>query len=195
MKLRIDGKEHKIKIEKRKYKNLKEMLRIVEFKYLFPERVIKSIEVEGKAIHPEYLGSLNDVTDINIITDSTVNFLKNHIELSIIALDSVNGAIEMIIETFEASEDLAKLHINYIADSVMKTVEILEKGSVFLPIVEGTDEAILEIEEKILRLNEIKEADEMVKFLESDFIKGVERWKTFLVKILSTINNSSMETH
>ncbi len=195
MKLRIDGKEHKVKIEKQKYKNLKEMLRLVEFKYLFPERVIKSIEVGGRAVHPDYLDNLNDISEINIITDSTVNFLKNHIELSIMALDSVNGAIEMVIEAFEASEDLAKLHINYIADSVMKTVEILEKGSVFLPIVEGTDEAILEIEEKILRLNEIKEADEMVEFLESEFINGVEKWKTFLLKLLSTINNSSMETH
>ncbi|WP_456397586.1 hypothetical protein [Desulfurobacterium sp.] len=195
MKLKIDGKEHKVKIEKQKYKNLKEMLRLVEFKYLFPERVIKSIEVGGKAVHPDYLDNLNDISEINIITDSTVNFLKNHIELSIIALDSVSGAIEMVIETSEASEDLAKLHIDYIASSVMKTVEILEKGSIFLPIVEGTDEAILEIEEKILRLSEIKEADEMVEFMKSDFLNGVEKWKAFLLKLLSTINSSSMETH
>ncbi|WP_022846374.1 MULTISPECIES: hypothetical protein [unclassified Desulfurobacterium] len=195
MKLRIDGKVQKVKIEKQKYKNLKEMLRLVEFKYLFPERVIKSVEIGGKTVHPDYLDSLNDVSEINIVTDSTINFLKNHIELSIMALDSVNGAIEMVVEAFEASEELAQLHINYISDSIMKTVEILEKGSIFLPIVEGMDEAILEIEEKMLRLNEIKAPEEMVKFLETDFLTGIEKWKEFLLKILSVINNASMETH
>ncbi|WP_297444212.1 hypothetical protein [Desulfurobacterium sp.] len=195
MKLRIDGKVQKVKIEKQKYKNLKEMLRLVEFKYLFPERVIKSVEIGGRTVHPDYLDSLNDVSEINIVTDSTINFLKNHIELSIMALDSVNGAIEMVVEAFEASEELAQLHINYISDSIMKTVEILEKGSIFLPIVEGMDEAILEIEEKMLRLNEIKAPEEMVKFLETDFLTGIEKWKEFLLKILSVINNASMETH
>ncbi|WP_457567293.1 hypothetical protein [Desulfurobacterium sp.] len=195
MKLRIDGKERKITIEKQKYRNLKEMLRIVEFKYLFPERVIKSVEIKGKTVHPDYLENLQDISEINIITDSTINFLKSHIELAIMALDSVNNAVDIVIETLETSEEIGKLHLNYIAESITKTVEIFEKGQAFLPIIEGMDEAILDIEEMILHLMELKNIGDIIAFLESDFLKSVENWKNFLIKILKTINHSSMETH
>ncbi len=195
MKVKIDGQEKSLNIKFKEHKTLKEILRLVEFKCLFPDKVIKKVEIKGKPISPDMLDYIEEFSDINIITDTTLNFLKRHIEFSIIALDSIENAVESVMDSLETSEELAKLHINYIVDSLLKTVEILEKGNSFFPIVNGSDEAIIDIEEKIIKLSEMEEKEEIVNFLQKDFIEGVEKWKDFLFKVLITIETSSRETH
>jgi len=195
MKLRIDGKEQIVDIDTKKYKKLKEILRLVEFHHLFPYRVIKMVEIEGKPIPPDMLDSMETASDINIITDSTTNFIKKHIELSVIALDSMENAIEAVIESFDTSHELAQLHLNYITDSLLKTIEIVEKGNSFLPLTDDSDEAMVNIEENILKLNELEDKEEIIRFLKNEFLEGIERWKEFLLKLLMTIENSSKETH
>jgi len=195
VKVKIDGQEKSLNIKFKEHKTLKEILRLVEFKCLFPDKVIKKVEIKGKPISPDMLDYIEEFSDINIITDTTLNFLKRHIEFSIIALDSIENAVESVMDSLETSEELAKLHINYIVDSLLKTVEILEKGNSFFPIVNGSDEAIIDIEEKIIKLSEMEEKEEIVNFLQKDFIEGVEKWKDFLFKVLITIETSSRETH
>ncbi|SNR66858.1 hypothetical protein [Desulfurobacterium atlanticum] len=195
MKLKIDGKEQVINIDTKKYKKLKEVLRLVEFHYLFPSRVIRTVEVKGKPVPPDMLDFIENVSEINIITDSTANFIKKHIELSVIALDSMENAVEAVIESFDTSSDLARLHLNYITDSILKTVEIVEKGSNFLPLLEDSEEAVVNIEEKILKLNELEDKEEIIKFLKEELLEGVEKWKEFLLRLLMTMENSSRETH
>ena len=197
MKVRIDGEQRRVNIDVKKLTGARELLRLIELRFLYPNRVIKHVEVDGKVIPPEEVISPVLLRRANIVTESSVDFVKKHIEFSIFTLDAVRSAVEKITSEWYEKEDVARLHLESLLNSIDWTVKVFERGAKLLPIIDSSDEAVLRIEESLLRADELLEVDEeeLLEFLNKDFLESVSRWKRFLREVLRVISKSSMETH
>ena len=197
MKVRIDGEQRRVNIDVKKLTGARELLRLIELRFLYPNRVIKHVEVDGKVIPPEEVISPVLLRRANIVTESSVDFVKKHIEFSIFTLDAVRSAVEKITSEWYEKEDVARLHLESLLNSIDWTVKVFERGAKLLPIIDSSDEAVLRIEESLLKADELLEVDEeeLLEFLSKDFLESVSRWKRFLREVLRIISKSSMETH
>ncbi len=197
MKVRIDGEQRRVNIDVKKLTGARELLRLIELRFLYPNRVIKHVEVDGKVIPPEEVISPVLLRRANIVTESSVDFVKKHIEFSIFTLDAVRSAVEKITSEWYEKEDVARLHLESLLNSIDWTVKVFERGAKLLPIIDSSDEAVLRIEESLLKADELLEVDEeeLLEFLSKDFLESVSRWKRFLREVLRVISKSSMETH
>jgi len=197
LKVRIDGEQRRVNIDVKKLTGARELLRLIELRFLYPNRVIKHVEVDGKVIPPEEVISPVLLRRANIVTESSVDFVKKHIEFSIFTLDAVRSAVEKITSEWYEKEDVARLHLESLLNSIDWTVKVFERGAKLLPIIDSSDEAVLRIEESLLRADELLEVDEeeLLEFLNRGFLESVSRWKRFLREVLRVISKSSMETH
>jgi len=197
LKVRIDGEQRRVNIDVKKLTGARELLRLIELRFLYPNRVIKHVEVDGKVIPPEEVISPVLLRRANIVTESSVDFVKKHIEFSIFTLDAVRSAVEKITSEWYEKEDVARLHLESLLNSIDWTVKVFERGAKLLPIIDSSDEAVLRIEESLLKADELLEVDEeeLLEFLSKDFLESVSRWKRFLREVLRIISKSSMETH
>ena len=197
MKVRIDGEQRRVNVDVKKLTGARELLRLIELRFLYPNRVIKHVEVDGKVIPPEEVISPVLLRRANIVTESSVDFVKKHIEFSIFTLDAVRSAVEKITSEWYEKEDVARLHLESLLNSIDWTVKVFERGAKLLPIIDSSDEAVLRIEESLLRADELLEVDEeeLLEFLNRGFLESVSRWKRFLREVLRIISKSSMETH
>lgn len=197
MKVRIDGKKTDINIDLRKLTGAREALRLIELRLLYPDRVIKHVEVDGRQIPPEDVVSPLLLKRANIVTEPSVDFVRKHIEISIFALESVPAAAKRIASEWYEKGEVSRINLSSLLSSVDWTVKVFERGSSILPIVEGADEAVLSVEEAILKADELSELDEdaLLEFLDGDFIGAVLRWKEFLRDVVKLITKSSMENH
>jgi len=197
LKVRIDGEQRRVNIDVKKLTGARELLRLIELRFLYPNRVIKHVEVDGKVIPPEEVISPVLLRRANIVTESSVDFVKKHIEFSIFTLDAVRSAVEKITSEWYEKEDVARLHLESLLNSIDWTVKVFERGAKLLPIIDSSDEAVLRIEESLLKADELLEVDEeeLLEFLSKDFLESVSRWKRFLREVLRVISKSSMETH
>jgi len=197
LKVRIDGEQRRVNIDVKKLTGARELLRLIELRFLYPNRVIKHVEVDGKVIPPEEVISPVLLRRANIVTESSVDFVKKHIEFSIFTLDAVRSAVEKITSEWYEKEDVARLHLESLLNSIDWTVKVFERGAKLLPIIDSSDEAVLKIEESLLKADELLEVDEeeLLEFLNRGFLESVSRWKRFLREVLRIISKSSMETH
>jgi hypothetical protein len=197
LKVRIDGEQRRVNVDVKKLTGARELLRLIELRFLYPNRVIKHVEVDGKVIPPEEVISPVLLRRANIVTESSVDFVKKHIEFSIFTLDAVRSAVEKITSEWYEKEDVARLHLESLLNSIDWTVKVFERGAKLLPIIDSSDEAVLKIEESLLKADELLEVDEeeLLEFLNKDFLESVSRWKRFLREVLRVISKSSMETH
>ena len=146
MKVRIDGEQRRVNIDVKKLTGARELLRLIELRFLYPNRVIKHVEVDGKVIPPEEVISPVLLRRANIVTESSVDFVKKHIEFSIFTLDAVRSAVEKITSEWYEKEDLARLHLESLLNSIDWTVKVFERGAKLIHIIDISDAAILKIE-------------------------------------------------
>ncbi len=197
MKVRIDGEQKNVNVDVEKLTGARELLRLIELRFLYPDRVIKHLEVDGKVISPEEVVSPVLLKKANIVTESSIDFVKKHIEISIFTLDAVPHAVRKISAEWSSKGEVPKLHLESLFNSVDWTVRVFERGSGILPIINGSDEAVLRIEESLLKLDELFGIadEELLDFLSEDFLQAVSDWRDFLKSVLRLLSSSSLEMH
>ena len=197
MKVRIDGKYQEIEVSSMPG-TTSGLLRLIEYRYLFPERSIKYIEKDGEILHPMKMDEIKDLETINIITEPSVNMIKKQIEVALIALDAMAVSINQIVSDWKIKGDLAKLYLNNLLDSLEWTVKVVESGSKILPIYDGLEEAIAKLEDKILKVDDLmfeEKEEETIEVLMDEFPEAIEEWKEFLRGMIRFIKSASDETH
>ena len=197
MRVRIDGKYQEIEVSSMPG-TTSGLLRLIEYRYLFPERSIKYIEKDGEILHPMKMDEIKDLETINIITEPSVNMIKKQIEVALIALDAMAVSINQIVSGWKIKGDLAKLYLNNLLDSLEWTVKVVESGSKILPIYDGLEEAIAKLEDKILKVDDLlfeEKEEETMEVLMNEFPDAIEEWKEFLRGMIRFIKSASGETH
>jgi hypothetical protein len=197
MKVRIDGKYQEIEVSSMPG-TTSGLLRLIEYRYLFPERSIKYIEKDGEILHPMKMDEIKDLETINIITEPSVNMIKKQIEVALIALDAMAVSINQIVNDWKIKGDLAKLYLNNLLDSLEWTVKVVESGSKILPIYDGLEEAIAKLEDKILKVDDLmfeEKEEETIEVLMDEFPEAIEEWKEFLRGMIRFIKSASDEIH
>ncbi|MEO2069221.1 MAG: hypothetical protein ABGX27_06890 [Desulfurobacteriaceae bacterium] len=198
MKVRIDGRYHEIEVKDSFPKTTSSILRLIEYRYLFPERSIKYVEKDGEVLHPTKIDEVKDLEDLNIITEPSVNMIKKQIELALMALDAMSVSLNQIVRDFETKGELAKLYLNNLLDSLEWTVKVVENGSKILPIYDGLDEAIVRLEDKILKLDDLMyegNEERTIEVLSKELPAAIEEWKSFLKEMVRFIKSASDEVH
>lgn len=198
MKIRIDGKYREIEVSRNLPETASALLRLIEYRYLFPERSIKHVEKNGKVLHPIKLNEIRDLKTVNIVTESSINMIEKQIELAVITLDTLLVSINRIVNDLETKKDLAKLYLNNILNSLEWTVKVVESGSKLLPIYDGLDEAIAKLEGNILKVDDsIFQGNtlEAKELLTEDLLNAITEWKEFLKGMIRFVKSASWETH
>ena len=198
MRVRIDGKYQEIEVSSKLPKTTSGLLRLIEYRYLFPERSIKYVEKDGEVLHTTKVDEIKDLEAINIVTEPSVNMIKKQIELALMALDAMAVSINQIVNDWKIKGDLAKLYLNNLLDSLEWTVKVVENGSKILPIYDGLEEAIAKVEDKIFRIDDLMfegKEEETIEVLMDEFSKAIEEWKEFLRNMIRFIKSASGETH
>ncbi len=198
IKVRIDGKLKELELNPQNAPNNSALLRLIEYKYLFPQRSIKHVEKNGEIIHPSRIDEIEDLSKLNIVTEPSTDMVRKQIELALLALDAMITSIPKIVADWKIHPDLAKLHLNNILDSLDWSVKVVENGAKILPIYEGLDEAIAKLEDAVFQLDDLLyEGKEMeaLRVMEEDFLKAIREWQNFLKGMVRFIKSAPGETH
>jgi hypothetical protein len=188
VRLRVDGKplEFEVKGELAKAPT-SALLRLVEYKYLLPERSIKHVELKGEKLHPAKLDEIKDTSSLNVITEPSANMVGRQIEVALMALDGMAAAIEQIAQDWNTKPELARVMLHSLLDSLDWTVKLVESGAKILPLYEGVDEEIARLEEAVFELDDLMyegKEEEALKVLTSRLKPAVLKWKEFLREFL-----------
>jgi len=182
MKIKIDGKLQELELSNADIRSTTSLLRLIEYRYLFPERSIKYVEKDGEILHPTKVDEVKDLSEVNIVTEPSMNMVTKQIELALAALDAMIASIDKIISDWNDREELAKLYLHNLLDSLDWTVKVVETGSRILPIYDGIDEAIARLEDAVFRLDDLMyegKDEEALKVLTDEFPRAVKEWRDF----------------
>jgi hypothetical protein len=198
MKVRIDGKLQEVELSNTDIASTSSLLRLIEYRYLFPERSIKYVEKDGEVLHPTKVDEIKDLSEINIVTEPSMNMVRKQIELALAALDAMIASIDRIVKDWDTKGELAKLYLHNLLDSLDWTVKVVETGSRILPIYDGIDEAIARLEDAVFRLDDLMyegKEEEALEVLMNEFPRAVEEWRDFLRGMVRFIKNAPGEIH
>jgi len=198
MKVRIDGKLQEVELSNTDIASTSSLLRLIEYRYLFPERSIKYVEKDGEVLHPTKVDEIKDLSEINIVTEPSINMVRKQIELALAALDAMIASIDRIVKDWDTKGELAKLYLHNLLDSLDWTVKVVETGSRILPIYDGIDEAIARLEDAVFRLDDLMyegKEEEALEVLMNEFPRAVEEWRDFLRGMVRFIKNAPGEIH
>lgn len=198
IKLRIDGKLKEIEFNPKNAPNTSALLRLIEYKYLYPTRSIKHVEENGEIVHPSKIDEIKDLSKLNVVTEPSTEMVRKQIELAIIAIDAMITTIPKIISDWNVNKDLAKLHLNNILDSLDWSVKLIENGTKILPIYTGTDEAIAKLEDAVFKLDDLLYAgreQEALKVMGKEFLNAIKKWQEFLKNLVRFVKTAPGETH
>ncbi len=198
MKIKIDGKLQELELSNADIRSTTSLLRLIEYRYLFPERSIKYVEKDGEILHPTKVDEVKDLSEVNIVTEPSMNMVTKQIELALAALDAMIASIDKIISDWNDKEEFAKLYLHNLLDSLDWTVKVVETGSRILPIYDGIDEAIARLEDAVFRLDDLMyegKDEEALKVLTDEFPRAVKEWRDFLKGMIRFIKNASGEIH
>jgi len=174
------------------------ILRLVEYRYLFPERSIKYVEMGGEKLHPSKVDEVKNVEELNIVTEPAQNMVRKQIELALVILEWMNGAIDQIVSDWYTKPELAKVMLNNLLESLDWTVKLVDTGSRILPIYEGIDEEIAKLEDAIFQLDDLmyeEREEEALKVLQTGVKSAVEKWSAFLRNLVQFVKSAPKETH
>ncbi len=193
LKVKIDGKD--VKLELKSNINTEQALRLIEYKYLFPERGIKHVERNGKTVLPYEIQEINDIKTINIITENMVDMILKQVKTIASAFSNFPGIIDDIARNYVP--DVTKFRMDNLLSSIEWSLKFVEENSRYLPIMEGLDESILSLESTIMKLDELMNGneEEAVEFFRSNFKLEVIKWGEFLRNYVVLIERSSKEIH
>lgn len=199
LKVKVDGKTLEFEVGKFFEKTpTTGILRLIEYRYLYPSRSIKYVERNGEKLHPSKVDSVKNLEELNIVTEPSQNMVTKQIELALLALDGMSGAIDQIATDWETRPELAKLMLNNLLDSLDWTVKVVDTGSRILPLYEGIDEEIAKLEDAVFRVDDLMyegKEEEAVEVIKTDLKRAVENWKEFLKKMVRFVKSAPKETH
>lgn len=199
LKVKVDGKTLEFEVGKFFEKTpTTGILRLIEYRYLYPSRSIKYVERNGEKLHPSKVDSVKNLEELNIVTEPSQNMVTKQIELALLALDGMSGAIDQIATDWETRPELAKLILNNLLDSLDWTVKVVDTGSRILPLYEGIDEEIAKLEDAVSRVDDLMyegKEEEAVEVIKTDLKRAVENWKEFLKKMVRFVKSAPKETH
>lgn len=199
LRIKIDGKPVEFEIEGYADKTpTSGILRLVEYRYLFPERSIKYVEMGGEKLHPSKVDEVKNVEELNIVTEPAQNMVRKQIELALVVLEGMNGAIDQIVSDWYTKPELAKVMLNNLLESLDWTVKLVDTGSRILPIYEGIDEEIAKLEDAIFQLDDLmyeEREEEALKVLQTGVKSAVEKWSAFLRNLVQFVKSAPKETH
>ncbi len=199
LKVRIDGKPVEFEVGKQaEGTSTTGLLRLIEYRYLFPERSIKYVERKGEKLHPSKVDEVKDLEELNIVTEPAQNMIRKQIELALVALDGMRNAIDQIVSDWNTKPELAKLMLHNLLDSLDWTVKLVDSGSKILPIYEGIDEEIAKLEDAVFKLDDLMyegKEEEALKVLQTDVKSAVEKWSDFLRGLVRFVKSAPKETH
>ncbi len=199
VKVKVDGKPIEFEL-KGKLKNLStsSLLRLIEYRYLFPERSIKHVELKGEKLHPVKVDEVKNLEDLNIVTEHSTNMVNRQIELALLALDGMANSIEQIYQDWKERPELAKVMLHNLLDSLDWTVKLVDSGARILPIYEGIEEEIAKLEDAVFELDDLLyegKEDEALKVLRERLKPAVLKWKEFLKGLVKFVKSAPKETH
>ncbi|RUM88207.1 MAG: hypothetical protein DSZ25_02480 [Thermovibrio sp.] len=199
VRVKIDGKPVEFEIGKElKGAPTTGILRLIEYRYLFPSRSIKYVEKDGEKLHPSKVDFIKNLEELNIVTEPAQNMVRKQIELALIALEGMSSAIDQIAEDWYTKPELARLMLHNLLDSLDWTVKLVDSGSKILPIYNGIDEEIAKLEDAVFKLDDLMyegKEEEALKVLQTDVKRAVEKWKEFLRGMVKFISSAPEETH
>jgi len=199
VRVKIDGKPVEFEIGKElKGAPTTGILRLIEYRYLFPSRSIKYVEKDGEKLHPSKVDFIKNLEELNIVTEPAQNMVRKQIELALIALEGMSSAIDQIAEDWHTKPELARLMLHNLLDSLDWTVKLVDSGSKILPIYNGIDEEIAKLEDAVFKLDDLMyegKEEEALKVLQTDVKRAVEKWKEFLRGMVKFISSAPEETH
>ncbi|RKQ63471.1 hypothetical protein C7457_0344 [Thermovibrio guaymasensis] len=199
VRVKVDGKPIEFEL-KGKLKNLptSSLLRLIEYRYLFPERSIKHVELKGEKLHPVKVDEVKNLEDLNIVTEHSTNMVNRQIELALLALDGMANSIEQIYQDWKERPELAKVMLHNLLDSLDWTVKLVDSGARILPIYEGIEEEIAKLEDAVFELDDLLyegKEDEALKVLRERLKPAVLKWKDFLKGLVKFVKSAPKETH
>ena len=199
VKVKVDGKPIEFEL-KGKLKNLptSSLLRLIEYRYLFPERSIKHVELKGEKLHPVKVDEVKNLEDLNIVTEHSTNMVNRQIELALLALDGMANSIEQIYQDWKERPELAKVMLHNLLDSLDWTVKLVDSGARILPIYEGIEEEIAKLEDAVFELDDLLyegKENEALKVLRERLKPAVLKWKDFLKGLVKFVKSAPKETH
>jgi len=174
------------------------LLRLIEYKYLFPERAIKYVEFKGERLHPSKVDQVREIEGLNIITEPSPNMISKQIELALIALEGMANTLDQIAQDWHLRPEVAKVMLHSLLDSLDLTVKLVDTGSRILPLYEGIDEAIAKLEDAVFELDDLLyegREEEALKVLTSKLKPAVENWRDFLSGLVKFVKSAPKETH
>ena len=199
LKVRIDGKPVEFEVGRQaEGTSTTGLLRLIEYRYLFPERSIKYVERKGEKLHPSKVDEVKDLEELNIVTEPAQNMIRKQIELALVALEGMRNAIDQIVSDWNTKPELAKLMLHNLLDSLDWTVKLVDSGSKILPIYEGIDEEIAKLEDAVFKLDDLMyegKEEEALKVLQTDVKSAVEKWSEFLRGLVRFVKSAPKETH
>ncbi|WP_457679168.1 hypothetical protein [Thermovibrio sp.] len=193
--VKIDGKPVELEVSG----NLptSSLLKLIEYKLLFPERSIKHVEFKGEKVHPVKVDEMR-LEELNIITEPSANMVSKQIEFAALALDGVIRAIDQIYNDWYTRPELAKLMLNDILDSLDLSVKVVDTGSRILPIYDGIQEEIAKLEDAVFELDDLLyegKEEEALKVLLEKLKPTVIKWRDFLKSLVKFVKSAPKETH
>jgi len=199
VRVKIDGKPLEFEV-KGKLTELptSSLLRLIEYRYLFPERSIKHVELKGEKLHPVKVDEVKNLEELNIITEPSANTVSKQIELSLLALDGMANAIEQIAQDWKTRPELAKVMLHNLLDSLDWTVKLVDSGARILPIYEGIEEEIARLEDAVFELDDLlyeEREDEALKVLVEKLKPAVTKWRNFLAGLVKFVKSAPKESH
>ncbi len=199
IKVKVDGKPLEFEVNGKLTKlPTSSLLRLIEYRYLFPERSIKHVEVKGEKLHPVKVDEVKNLEELNIITEPSTNMVNKQIELALLALDGMANAIEQIYEDWNTRPELAKVMLHNLLDSLDWTVKLVDSGARILPIYEGIEEEIAKLEDAVFELDDLLyegKEEEALKVLKEKLKPAVLKWRDFLKGLVKFVKSAPKETH
>jgi hypothetical protein len=199
LRIKVDGKPIEFEVGKEWEKSSNTaLLRLIEYRYLFPERSIKYVEFKGEKLHPSKVDFVKEIEQLNVVTEPSANMVRKQLELSVLALEGMANAIDQIVADWKERPELAKLMLHNLLDSLDWSVKVVENGSRIIPIVDGIDEEIASLEDAVFKVDDLMyegREEEALRAIEGELKRAVERWKEFLGKVVKLIKSAPKETH
>jgi hypothetical protein len=197
--VKIDGKPVEFEVGE----NLKDLppsrlLRLIEYRYLFPERSIKYVERKGEKLHPMKVDEVKSLEELNIVTEPSANMISKQIELALLALDGMASAVEQIAQDWKSKPELAKVMLHSLLDSLDWSVKLVDSGARILPIYEGIDEEIAKLEDAVFELDDLLyegKEEEALKVLTEKLKPAILNWRDFLSRMVKFVKSAPKESH
>ncbi|WP_456454730.1 hypothetical protein [Thermovibrio sp.] len=198
-KVKVDGKPFEFELKEGMLTlPTSSLLRLFEYKYLFPERAIKYVEFKGERLHPSKVDQVREIEGLNIITEPSPNMISKQIELALIALEGMANTLDQIAQDWHLRPEVAKVMLHSLLDSLDLTVKLVDTGSRILPLYEGIDEAIARLEDAVFELDDLLyegREEEALKVLTTKLKPAVESWRDFLSGLVKFVKSAPKETH